>query len=152
MIPDAEPYHPANSTRCAASDRLRLAEQVRCRVAENQQLQAQNLDARPALFAWLGLGVFDRPAPVAVLLAQLGGVVRPLSRDAAFLMSRFSPSLLRCFGAATIEASMIWSLIARNPAAANVAIEPLEENLDRRFIGQSACVSASPGPALRAPI
>src|SRR5215831_11559423 len=50
-------------------------------VAEGRDSQ---IDARPALFAWLGLGVFDRPARVAVLLAQLGGVVRPLRRDAAF--------------------------------------------------------------------
>src|SRR5271170_576046 len=35
------------------------------------------------------------------------------------LMSRFSPSVLRCFGAATIEASIIWPLIAKNPAAAS---------------------------------
>src|SRR5215813_8799722 len=51
-------------------------------VAEGRDGQ---IDARPALCAWLGLGVFDRPARVAVLLAQLGGVVRPLSRDAPFL-------------------------------------------------------------------
>jgi hypothetical protein len=36
-------------------------------------------------------------------------------------MSRFSPSVFRCFGAAIIEASMIWLLIARNPADASAA-------------------------------
>src|ERR1041385_184851 len=50
-------------------------------VAEGRDSQ---IDARPALFAWLGLRVFDRPARVAVLLAQLGGVIRPLRRDKAF--------------------------------------------------------------------
>jgi hypothetical protein len=79
----------------------------------------REIDARCAVRARLGLGVFDRPARVAVLLAQLGQLVRPCGRDAACLM--FSPSVLRCLGAATIEASMIWPLIAKNPAAESAA-------------------------------
>src|SRR5271156_1902462 len=45
----------------------------------------REIDARHALRARLGLGVFDRPARVAILLAQLGWRRRPLRRNAAFL-------------------------------------------------------------------
>ena len=38
------------------------------------------------------------------------------------LISAFSPSLLRCLGAATIEASMIWPPMARNPALVSAAL------------------------------
>ena len=40
----------------------------------------REIDARCAVRARLGLGVFDRPARVAVLLAQLGRLVRPSGR------------------------------------------------------------------------
>src|SRR5215469_17013641 len=51
-------------------------------VAESRDRQ---VDTGCPLFARLGLGVFDRPACVAVLLAQLGRLVGPLRRNAAFL-------------------------------------------------------------------
>jgi hypothetical protein len=41
-------------------------------------------------------------------------------------MSRFSPSALHCFGAATIEASMISPLIAREPGRRQRRIETVE--------------------------
>jgi hypothetical protein len=43
----------------------------------------REIDAGRALRARLGLGVFDRPARVAVLLAKLGGLARPFRRNAA---------------------------------------------------------------------
>src|SRR5215471_6035081 len=51
-------------------------------VAESRD---REIDARHAIRAGLGLGVFDGPACVAVLLAQLGGLYRPLRRNATFL-------------------------------------------------------------------
>ncbi len=44
----------------------------------------REIDAQAALFARLGFGVFDRPASVAVLVAQLGRLLRPFRRDAVF--------------------------------------------------------------------
>src|SRR5262249_51101537 len=108
-------------------------------VAEGRDSQ---IDARPALFAWLGLGVFDRPARVAVLLAQLGGVVRPLRRDAAFFDVALFAVGIALFRA-TIEASMIWPLIARNPAAANVALNRSKRTSIAGLSAIRACVSAS---------
>jgi len=79
-------------------------------------------------------------------------------------MSRFSPSVLRCFGAATIEASMIWPLIARNPAAESTAskrsnttsIAGLPASLARvsasrkvQIVLASGTVSESPKPRKR---
>jgi hypothetical protein len=60
----------------------------------------REIDPGFAVLARFGLGVVERPARVAILLSQFGGM-RPS------LISRFSASLLRCFGAAMIEASMI---------------------------------------------
>ena len=45
----------------------------------------REIDARHAVLARPGLGGFDRPARLAVLLPRCGGLVRPLRRDAAFL-------------------------------------------------------------------
>jgi hypothetical protein len=45
----------------------------------------REVDAGHAFFARLGLGVFDRLARIAILLAQFGWLVRPFRRDAAFL-------------------------------------------------------------------
>ncbi len=81
----------------------------------------RQVHARCTVRARLGLGVFDCPACVAILLAQLGWLCRPCRRNRPCLMSRFSLSVLRCFGAATIEASIIWPLIARNPAVVSAA-------------------------------
>src|SRR6202049_2047355 len=45
----------------------------------------REIDTGGTIFARLGLGVFDRPACVAILLPQLGRLLRPLRRDAALL-------------------------------------------------------------------
>src|SRR5271170_1515969 len=45
----------------------------------------REINPRGAVRARLGLGVFDRPARIAVLLAQLGRLVRPRRWDAALL-------------------------------------------------------------------
>src|SRR5580700_2558997 len=45
----------------------------------------REIDTGRTVFTRLGLGVFDRPACVAVLLPQLGRLVRPLCWNAAFL-------------------------------------------------------------------
>ena len=47
----------------------------------NRQIDRQHR----AVVARLGLGELDRPARIAVLLAQLGGLVLPILRDAASL-------------------------------------------------------------------
>jgi hypothetical protein len=47
-------------------------------IAEGRNRQ---IDARPPLFVRFGFGVFERPACVAVLLAQLGGLVSPRRLD-----------------------------------------------------------------------
>ena len=67
----------------------------------------REIDPRFAVRARLGLGVLERPARVAILLPQLGWLACPVGRDTALLDLTLSPALLRCFGAATIEASMI---------------------------------------------
>ena len=43
------------------------------------------INPRCALGARFGLGGFDRPARIAVLLAQFGRLFSPFGRDAAFL-------------------------------------------------------------------
>src|ERR687883_898382 len=80
------------------------------------------VDAKAALCAWRGLGVFDPTARAVSFWRSLAGLFADCAGMRASLMSRFSPSVLRCFGAATIEASMIWPLMARNPAAAKIAL------------------------------
>jgi hypothetical protein len=55
------------------------------------------------------------------ILAQLGRPACRRCRDAAFPDVTLSPSVLRCLGAATIEAPMIWPLIARKPAVESAA-------------------------------
>jgi len=74
----------------------------------------REIDAAHAFLARLGLGIFtvQRASRLAGFVVHPGGM-RPC------LISRFSPSVLRCFGAATIEASMIWPLIAKKPAFAS---------------------------------
>jgi len=59
------------------------------------------------------------------------------------LMSRFSPSVLRCLGAATIEASMIWPLIAKNPAAESATSKRSNRASIAGFPASWARVSAS---------
>jgi hypothetical protein len=44
----------------------------------------REINARGAVRARLSFGGFDRPARIAVLLPQLGWLLRPLCRDAAF--------------------------------------------------------------------
>src|SRR3954452_9383934 len=103
----------------------------------------REIDARHAIRAGLGFSVFDCPAGVAVFLAQLGWLCRPLWGNAAALMSRFSPSVVRCLGAATIEASMIWPLIAKNPAAESAASKRSNRASVAGFPASWARVSAS---------
>jgi hypothetical protein len=62
--------------------RLLLARPPFDLVAEGRD---REIDTRCTICARLGLGVFDRPGCVAVLLPQLGRLLRPLRRDAAFL-------------------------------------------------------------------
>ena len=52
---------------------------------------------------------------------SLAGLSAPASGMRPALISAFSPSVLRCFGAAMIEASMICPPMARNPAAFRAA-------------------------------
>ena len=97
------------------------------------------IDARSALLARFGLGVFDRPARIAVLLAQLGGLLCPFCRDAAFL----DVALL------AVGVALLWrgdergvdDLAAHRQKSGRREhrIEALEHNLDCRLTGQ-------PGP------
>ena len=66
-----------------------------------------DVDALRAVRRRLGLGVFHRPARVAVLLRQLGGLRAQASGMRPSFSARFSSSVLRCFGAATTVASTI---------------------------------------------
>src|SRR5215210_3480079 len=61
-----------------------------------------------AVLAFARLAEHQRPARVAVLLAQLRRLGLPVLRDAPALTSAFSAALLRCFGAETRLASTIW--------------------------------------------
>jgi hypothetical protein len=65
----------------------------------------------------LGLRLFDSPASSPVLFGQARGVLLTAIRNAPSLIAFFSSMVLRCLGAATIVASTIWPLIARNPEA-----------------------------------
>ena len=59
----------------------------------------RQIDPLPAVRVMLGLGVFDRPARVAVLLAQLGRLIGPFRRNAALLdiaLFAVGVALLRC--------------------------------------------------------
>src|SRR5215470_2205019 len=99
-------------------------------VAEGRDRQ---IDARPALFAWLGLGVFDCPARIAVLLAQLGRLVRPFRRDAAFLdlaLLAVGVALLRRGDDRGVDDLPAHCQI---PGRRERGIEALEQNLNRRL-------------------
>ena len=103
----------------------------------------REIDTGHTIVARLGLGVFDRPACVAVLLPQLGWLLRPLRRDAALLdlaLLAIGVALLR---AATIVASMIWPPIARNPAAESAASKRLNRTSIAGLPRNLARVSAS---------
>src|ERR1700683_5429066 len=103
--------------------------------------------------------VFDRPACVAVLLPHLAGFFAHSNGMRPSLISRFSPSVLRCFGAATIVASMLWPPIARNPAAerraakrlnrTSIAGVPLSASRKVQIVFASGTVSASLSPRKR---
>jgi hypothetical protein len=103
----------------------------------------REINARCAIRARLSFGVFDRPARIAVLLPQLGRLACPRCRDAAFFDVTLSPSVLRCLGVAMIEASMIWPLIARKPAAASAASKRSNTTLIAGWAAILARVSAS---------
>ena len=66
----------------------------------------RNIDLLCAILPGFGLGVFDRPAGIAILLGQLGGLGQS-SGILPSLMARFSSSLLRCLGADKMVASTI---------------------------------------------
>ncbi len=51
----------------------------------------------------LALGVFDRPASIAVLLPDLGRPLFPPLWDLPYLIAAFSPSVLRLLGPGTTE-------------------------------------------------
>ena len=57
------------------------------------------IDAGPALCARLGPVIFDPPTRVAVLLRSLAGLFAHAVGMRPSLISRLSPSVLRCFGA-----------------------------------------------------
>src|SRR5215467_2142799 len=99
-------------------------------VAEGRDSQ---IDTRPAFFARLSLGVFDRPARVAVLLAQLGGVVRPLRRDAAFLDVALLAIRIALYRRGDNRGIDDLAAHRQEPGRGQCRIEPIEENLDRRF-------------------
>ncbi len=67
----------------------------------------RDIDALCAILGERGIRELDRPARVAVLLAQFGRLGFPVLGDGPYLIAFFSASVLRCFGAATIVASMI---------------------------------------------
>src|SRR5277367_1551834 len=112
----------------------------------------------------LGLGVFDRPACVAVLLPQLGRLLRPLRRNAAFLdltLLAVGVALLRRGDDRGIDDL---AAIARNPATArasskrlnSTSIAGLPRSLARvsasrkvQIVFASGTVSASPSPRKR---
>src|SRR6202047_886677 len=52
-------------------------------IAEDRNRQIDG--RRRSILAWLGLGVFDCPARVAILLAELRGLVFPVGGDAPVL-------------------------------------------------------------------
>src|ERR1041384_764061 len=91
------------------------------------------IDARPALFAWLGLRVFDRPARVAVLLALLGGIIRPLRRDTAFFDVALFAVGIALFRRGDNRGIDNLAAHRQEPGRGQCRIEPLEENLDRRL-------------------
>src|SRR5271170_213902 len=74
---------------------------------------------------------------------SLAGVAAHCGGMRPSLMSRFSPSVLRCLGAATIEASMIWPLIAKNPAVESAVSKRSNRTSIAGFPAIRARVSAS---------
>jgi len=72
--------------------------------------------ARGPVIRGLRLREFDRPARIPILLGGLRGWSFHACGMRPALISSFSPSVLRCLGAATIDASMIWPPMARKPA------------------------------------
>jgi hypothetical protein len=80
----------------------------------------RDIDALCSILGGLGLGELDRPARVAVLLAQFGGLGFPVLGDAAFL-----DRLLLGLGVALLgrgdDRSVDDLPMARKPAWANAA-------------------------------
>ncbi len=99
----------------------------------------RQIDARCAALARSGLGVLDRPARVAVLLAQLGRAVRPSLGNAALsdvALLAVGVALRRCGDDRGVD-----DLAAhrQKPGRRERPSEALEQHLDRRFAGD-------PGP------
>ena len=122
------------------------------------------INPRYAIRARFGLGVLDRPARIAILLAQLGGLLRPRRWDAALL----DLALL------AVGVALLWrgddrgvdDLAAhrQKPGRRQRRLKALKQNLDRRFgwilarvnasrkvqiVFASGTVSASPSPRKR---
>ncbi len=71
-----------------------LADQAEAAVDRDVVLVAERRDGEidcreAAVLSWLGLRVFHRPARVAILLGELGGLVLPARGNPAFLDRRF---------------------------------------------------------------
>jgi hypothetical protein len=77
----------------------------------------REVDARSARFVRFGFGGLTVQRASRSFWRSLAGLSAQARGMRPSLMSRFSPSGLRCCGAATIKASMIGPLIAKNPAA-----------------------------------
>jgi hypothetical protein len=93
----------------------------------------REVDAGCTLRAWLGLGVFDRPARVAVLLAKLGGLVRPFRRNAAFLDVALFAVGVALLGCGDDRRVNDLPAFGQEPGRRQSPLKAREQDFDRRF-------------------
>ena len=124
--------------------RLPFADQAEAAVDRDMVLVAEGRDGdvdrrRGAVRPLLRLGELHRPARVAILLAQLGGLVLPGLRNAAFL-DRLLLLLACCAASAPRRASRRRSARAWrcSPSAAQRRVEAREQRLDRARLGRAS--------------
>src|SRR5512133_2291682 len=89
--------------------------------------------ARHAILAGLGFGVFDCPAGVAVFLAQLGWLCRPLRGNAACLDVALFAVGIALLGCGDNRGVDDLAAHRQKPSRRERGIKALKQDLDRRF-------------------